>query len=260
VGRIELNAYHEAGGIVIEVVDDGKGLDKLRIRQKAIERGLVAEDQVLSDAEICDLIFLPGFSTAEKVTNISGRGVGMDVVRSNITALRGTVEVQTERGQGSRFIIRLPLTLAIIDGFLVGVGKASYVVPLEMVMECSRYRESGGSRDYINLRGEVLPTVNMREFFNVGGKHPVRENVVVVQSGKLRAGILVDRLLGELQIVIKPLATLFQNIRGISGSTILASGEVALILDVPALVRMARETEEHTLASRKAIPRPPLEG
>ena len=260
VGRVELNAYHEAGGIVIEVVDDGKGLDKQRIRQKAIERGLVAEDQVLSDAEICDLIFLPGFSTAEKVTNISGRGVGMDVVRSNITALRGTVEVQTERGQGSRFIIRLPLTLAIIDGFLVGVGKASYVVPLEMVMECSRYRESGGSRDYINLRGEVLPTVNMREFFNVGGKHPARENVVVVQSGKLRAGILVDRLLGELQIVIKPLATMFQNIRGISGSTILASGEVALILDVPALVRMARETEEYTITSRKAIPRPPLEG
>ena len=260
IGRIELNAYHEAGGIVIEVADDGKGLDKARILQKAIERGLVQDGQVLSNTEICDLIFLPGFSTAEKITNISGRGVGMDVVRSNIAALRGSIEVHTEKGQGSRFVIRLPLTMAIIDGFQVAVGKGTYVIPLETVMECTRFRPTGSGRDYVNLRGEVLPTINMRQFFNVGGTPPARENVVVVQSGKLRAGLIVDKLLGELQTVIKPLSSMFQTAPGITGSTILASGEVALILDIPTLVKRARDSEERFIADRKEPPRPPLAG
>ena len=243
-GRVELNAFHDSGSIVIEVVDDGGGLNKERIEAKALEKGLLQAGQSLSETEIVNLIFEPGFSTVEKVTNLSGRGVGMDVVKKNITALRGTVEVKTERGVGSRFTIRLPLTLAIIDGFLTGVGKASYVIPLDMVIECIELANASADRDYLNLRGEVLPFVRLRELFEVPGHKPARENVVVVQYAGQKAGIVVDQLLGEFQTVIKPLGTLFRNMRGIGGSTILGSGEVALILDVQALVSRCARSEE----------------
>jgi two-component system chemotaxis sensor kinase CheA len=248
-GRVELNAFHDSGSIVIEVVDDGGGLNKDRIQAKAIEKGVIQPDETLSDQEVINLIFEPGFSTVEKVTNLSGRGVGMDVVRKNITALRGTVDVKTEPGAGSRFTIRLPLTLAIIDGFLTGVGKASYVIPLDMVIECIELAGTSGERDYINLRGEVLPFVRLRELFDVRGERPTRENVVVVQYAGQKAGIVVDQLLGEFQTVIKPLGTLFRNMRGIGGSTILGSGEVALILDVQALVSRSANTEEQLARS-----------
>jgi two-component system chemotaxis sensor kinase CheA len=168
----------------------------------------------------------------------------MDVVRKNITALRGSVDVKTEMGAGSRFTIRLPLTLAIIDGFLTGVGKASYVIPLDMVVECIELADTSTERDYINLRGEVLPFVRLRELFEVSGKQPARENIVVVQYAGQKAGIVVDQLLGEFQTVIKPLGTLFRNMRGIGGSTILGTGEVALILDVQALVSQCAAAEE----------------
>ena len=243
-GRVELNAYHDSGSIVIQVVDDGGGLNKDRIQAKAIEKGIIQPGDTLSDQEVLNLIFEPGFSTVEKVTNLSGRGVGMDVVRKNITALRGMVHVETEPGAGSRFTIRLPLTLAIIDGFLTGVGKASYVIPLDMVIECIELAGTSGERDYINLRGEVLPFVRLRELFEVTGERPTRENVVVVQYAGQKAGIVVDQLLGEFQTVIKPLGTLFRNMRGIGGSTILGSGEVALILDVQALVSRCANAEE----------------
>jgi two-component system chemotaxis sensor kinase CheA len=243
-GRVELNAFHDSGSIVIEVVDDGGGLNKERIEAKALEKGIIQPGQSLSDAEIVNLIFEAGFSTVEKVTNLSGRGVGMDVVRKNITALRGTVHVDTEQGVGSRFTIRLPLTLAIIDGFLTGVGKASYVIPLDMVVECIELAGTSEERDYLNLRGEVLPFVRLRELFEANGQKPVRENVVVVQYAGQKAGIVVDQLLGEFQTVIKPLGTLFRNMRGIGGSTILGSGEVALILDVQALVSRCAKAEE----------------
>jgi two-component system chemotaxis sensor kinase CheA len=249
-GRVELNAYHDSGSIVIEVVDDGGGLNKDRIHAKAVEKGLIQQDDTLSDQEVVNLIFEAGFSTVEKITNLSGRGVGMDVVRKNITALRGTVDVKTELGAGSRFTIRLPLTLAIIDGFLTGVGKASYVIPLDMVVECIELANTSADRDYINLRGEVLPFVRLRELFEVPGTQPPRENVVVVQYAGQKAGIVVDQLLGEFQTVIKPLGTLFRNMRGIGGSTILGSGEVALILDVQALVSRSARGEEQ--ASRGA--------
>jgi two-component system chemotaxis sensor kinase CheA len=243
-GRVDLNAFHDSGSIVIEVVDDGGGLNKDRIAAKALEKGLLQEGQTLSDQEIVNLIFEPGFSTVEKVTNLSGRGVGMDVVRKNITALRGSVDVKTELGSGSRFTIRLPLTLAIIDGFLTSVGKSSYVIPLDMVVECIELRDTTENRDYLNLRGEVLPFVRLRQMFEIPGPQPTRENIVVVQYAGHKAGIVVDQLLGEFQTVIKPLGTLFRNVRGIGGSTILGSGEVALILDVQALVsRSAREEE-----------------
>ena len=243
-GRVELNAYHDSGSIVIEVVDDGGGLNKAKIEAKAIEKGVIQAGQSLSDEEVVNLIFEAGFSTVEKVTNLSGRGVGMDVVRKNITALRGSVDVKTQLGEGSRFTIRLPLTLAIIDGFLTGVGKSSYVIPLDMVVECIELGNTSIDRDYLNLRGEVLPFVRLREMFEVPGNQPQRENVVVVQYAGRKAGIVVDQLLGEFQTVIKPLGTLFRNMRGIGGSTILGSGEVALILDVQALVSRCARSEE----------------
>ena len=246
-GRVELNAFHDSGSIVIEVVDDGGGLPKDKIRAKAIEKGLISESQTLSDQEIANLIFEAGFSTAEKVTNLSGRGVGMDVVRRNIQALRGTVEVSSQEGIGSRFTIRLPLTLAIIDGFLVGVDQASFVVPLEMVVECMELQEASVDRNYLNLRGEVLPFVRLRELFEVTTVQPVRENVVVVKAGGRKAGIVVDVLQGEFQTVIKPLGAIFRHLRGISGSTILGSGDVALILDVQALTTTAAQRESETL-------------
>jgi two-component system chemotaxis sensor kinase CheA len=246
-GRVELNAYHDSGSIVIEVSDDGGGLPKEKIRAKAIEKGLISASQVLSDQEIANLIFEPGFSTADKVTNLSGRGVGMDVVKKNIQALRGTAEIQSEEGVGSRVTIRLPLTLAIIDGFLVGVDRAAYVIPLEMVVECLELQEIAVDRNYLNLRGEVLPFVRLRELFEVPGERPKRENVVVVKSGSQKAGIVIDVLHGEFQTVIKPLASIFRHLRGIAGSTILGTGEVALILDVQALAQLASNFEEQQL-------------
>jgi len=246
-GTLRLNAYHDAGSIVIEVSDDGGGLNKDRIVKKAIERGLIAEGHALTDKEIHNLIFEPGFSTADTVSNLSGRGVGMDVVRRNIMALRGTVDLDSVEGQGSTVRIRLPLTLAIIDGFLVGVGNAVYVIPLDMVVECielgAEDRDSGDKR-YLNLRGEVLPYRRLREHFEVECEPVRRENIVVVRYGDQKAGLVVDKLMGEYQTVIKPLGKVLQRIRGIGGFTILGSGEVALILDVPGLMRQVVTGEE----------------
>jgi len=252
-GTVRLNAYHESGSIVIEVSDDGGGLNRERILKKAIAKGLLSPGQNLSDQEIYMLIFEAGFSTAEQVTNLSGRGVGMDVVRRNIEALRGTCELDSEEGQGSTVRIRLPLTLAIIDGFLMGVGSASYVVPLDMVKECVELsdedRQKSKEHHYINLRGEVLPFVRLRERFREQGQAGRRENVVVVQYASQKAGLVVDELMGEFQAVIKPLCNLFGNLKGISGSTILGSGEVALILDVPSLIQQAVNAETQMAAA-----------
>ncbi|HUX31797.1 MAG TPA: chemotaxis protein CheA [Thiobacillus sp.] len=248
-GTLRLNAYHDSGSIVIEVADDGGGLKKERILKKAIERGIVSPGQSLSDNEIYNLIFEAGFSTADQVTNLSGRGVGMDVVKRNIQALRGTVGIESMEGQGTTVRIRLPLTLAIIDGFLVGVGKSAFVVPLDMVLECIELsdadRRAADTRNYVNLRGEVLPFVRLRDQFEVNAAAGKRENIVVVQYGGQKAGFVVDELMGEFQTVIKPLGSVFRHLRGISGSTILGTGEVALILDVPALVQLGVTQDEH---------------
>jgi two-component system, chemotaxis family, sensor kinase CheA len=254
-GRLELNAYHDSGSIVIEVVDDGGGLPRDKILQKAIDKGLVQPGQQLSDQEIVNLIWEPGFSTAEHVTNISGRGVGMDVVRRNIQSLRGSCEVASVEGEGTTFTIRLPLTLAIIDGFLVGVGKAAYVIPLDMVIECIELNEMSADRDFLNLRGEVLPFVRLRDMFEIEGGRPARENIVVVQFAGHKAGIVVDQLMGEFQTVIKPLSSIFRHLRGIGGSTILGTGEVALILDVQALVQRNVRQEEREMNANNAVPR-----
>ncbi len=237
-GTLQLNAYHESGGIVIEVVDDGGGLNRERILAKARDKGLIQDGDHLADRDVWNLIFEPGFSTAEQVSNLSGRGVGMDVVRRNIEALRGTVEIESREGAGSTFRIRLPLTLAIIDGFLMGVADSHYVVPLDMVLECVELNactDRNEGCDYLNLRGEVLPLLRVKDHFSLKGRASRRENVVVVTAAGRKAGLVVDELKGEFQAVIKPLGNLFQRVRGISGSTILGSGEVALVLDVPAL-------------------------
>jgi two-component system, chemotaxis family, sensor kinase CheA len=249
-GRVELNAFHDSGSIVIEVVDDGGGLNAEKIQAKALERGLIQPGQTLSEQEIVNLVFEAGFSTADQVSNLSGRGVGMDVVKRNIQALRGTVDIKTEFGAGSRVVIRLPLTLAIIDGFLTAVGEAAYVIPLDSVVECLELRDDDTRGHMLNLRGEVLPFIRLREFFGVEGDEPQRENVVVIAAGGHKAGIVVDQLLGEFQTVIKPLGSLFRHLHGIGGSTILGTGEVALILDVQALTRLAGQAEERRNQSR----------
>jgi two-component system chemotaxis sensor kinase CheA len=254
-GTLQLNAYHDSGSIVIEVADDGGGLCRDKILKKAIERGLVNEGDNLSDKEILNLIFEPGFSTADQISNLSGRGVGMDVVRRNIVALRGSVDLDSEEGKGTIIRIRLPLTLAIIDGFLVKVGNASFVIPLDLVVECIELsqedRRAASERNYISLRGQVLPYLNLREIFDVDGDRARRENLVVVQYGGCRVGLVVDVLLGEIQTVIKPLGRMFSQVNGIGGSTILGNGTVALILDVPALARQVSAEAERAMAEAR---------
>jgi len=237
-GTVKLDAYHDSGSIVIAVSDDGGGLRRDKILAKAIERGLVEPGHNLADEDVYKLIFEPGFSTADQVSNLSGRGVGMDVVKRNITALRGSVGVHSEEGRGTTVTVRLPLTLAIIDGFLVEVGRSVFAIPLDMIEECVAYSAEAG-HDYTDLRGEVLPLIRLRTLFEVEGSAVRRENIVVVRHGGQKAGLVVDTLLGEFQTVIKPLGKMFSRVRCISGSTILGSGDVALILDIPALVQEA---------------------
>ncbi|WP_369980472.1 chemotaxis protein CheA [Xanthomonas bundabergensis] len=234
-GTVRLNAFHDSGSIVIQISDDGGGLNRERILAKALERGLIEPGRSLSDREVFALIFEPGFSTAEKVTNLSGRGVGMDVVKRNITALRGSVDIASQQDVGTTISVRLPLTLAIINGFQVGVGKSVFVVPLDVVEECVEFAPNYQS-DYIDLRGGVLPYVRLRSLFGIAGAPPARESIVVIRQGAQRFGLVVDTLLGEWQTVIKPLAKVFAGVKGISGSSILGSGGVALILDVPSLL------------------------
>lgn len=252
-GTVQLNAYHESGSIVIEVSDDGGGLNRERILQKAQAQRLVGEDTELSDSEVNQLIFEAGFSTADAVSNISGRGVGMDVVRRNIEALRGTIEIESQQMVGTTIRIRLPLTLAIIDGFMMRVGDGVYVVPLDIVEECLELNEGHNlnqdDRSYINLRGEVLPFIRLGDHFRKSSVKVKRENIVVVKYGSLKAGLVVDELMGEFQTVIKPLGSLFDRLPGISGSTILGSGEVALILDAPSLISLAMERDNKIILS-----------
>lgn len=244
-GTLTLNAYHDSGHIVLQILDDGAGLNAGRIRAKAEAIGLVRPDQVLTDAEVWQLIFAPGLTTKDQANNLSGRGVGMDVVRRNIEALRGQIDIHSELGAGTCITIHLPLTLAIIDGFMVGAQQERYVIPLAMVEECLEMNAQDWAVDEehhcINLRGEVLPYLRLANFLNIPQvtQAPLRETLVVVRVGTHRAGFVVDELYGELQTVIKPLGRLFQHFKGISGSTVLGTGEVALILDVQGLIQSA---------------------
>ncbi len=258
-GTLALHAYHEAGQIVIEVSDDGQGLNRERILAKAIERGLVRADQNLSSAEIDQLICAPGFSTKEQVTDLSGRGVGMDVVKRSIESLRGQMNLASDTGRGMTTQIRLPLTLAIIDGFLTDVGGVNYVLPLSIVSECidvppdcQKYpdRVTG----YFNLRGEVLPFLDVGRFYRQAESTSTRRSLVIARDGHTRIGLIVDQLLGEHQTVIKPLSGMFRHLRAIAGSTILGSGDVALVLDVPALTDYAVRHGGARAAARKSPP------
>ncbi|WDU65188.1 chemotaxis protein CheA [Pseudomonas poae] len=245
-GNLQLNAYHDSGMIVLEISDDGRGLNTARIREKAVGKGMIEADAALSDPAIHLLIFEAGFSTAEQVSDLSGRGVGMDVVRSAIEQLRGSIEIESQQGAGCTFRIRLPLTLAIIDGFHVGVGQDSFVIPLDMVTECMEASDALLSNPcgYLNLRGTPLPCIALDKHFGLPASTARRRNIVVVSQGRQQAGLIVDHLLGELQTVIKPLGQMFRHLRGISGSTILGSGQVALILDVPSLFRQLQAPAE----------------
>jgi two-component system, chemotaxis family, sensor kinase CheA len=241
-GKIVLQAFHDSGNIVVQISDDGAGLDHERILAHARSKGIVPDGARLTEAEIHNLIFQPGFSTADRVSELSGRGVGLDVVRRNVNALSGAIQLESRKGQGTTFTIRLPLTLAIIDGFAVKVGTETYVIPLSSVQECLELpaeKHSSEEGGVINLRGEALPYVRLRDLFECGGNAPPREKIIVVEYHGGRVGLAADELLGEQQAVIKPLGRLFQGIPGVSGSTILGNGRVALIMDVPALCEEA---------------------
>ena len=240
-GLVTVKAIHDGATIVIEVGDDGAGLDRERIIEIARKKELALEPEKMSDHDIFQLIFEAGFSTASKVSDMSGRGVGMDVVRRNVQALRGNVYIDSERDKGSTVHITLPLTLAIIDGFAVGVGKETYVIPTDQVLECvelsSEDRNSPYGTGVMQLRGEPVPFLQLRDHFQLPGARAARQNTVIVQHQGKRAGLAVDTLHGSSQTVIKPLAHLFKDVPGVSGSAILGTGRVALILDVPALLR-----------------------
>jgi two-component system chemotaxis sensor kinase CheA len=244
-GTVHLDACHRGGNIAVEVSDDGGGLDKDRILAKARDRGLVGPNDVLTDAQIYELIFLPGFSTAEKTTDVSGRGVGMDVVRRNIKELGGKIELRSELGKGSKTIITLPLTLAIVDGQSVAVGSETYIVPLISIVESMQLKAENVSRlsglgEVFSFRGYYLPIVRLYELFGVEPRTKVLdEGLVVVAEGEghQRIGLFVDDLLGQQQVVIKSLEANYGHVEGVSGATILGDGSVALILDIPGLIR-----------------------
>ena len=245
-GTIELNAYHQGGNIVIEIKDDGRGMDKDKLLGKAIERGLVGEDDLLSDQQIYELIFMPGFSTAEVVSDVSGRGVGMDVVRRNIQELGGSVEIDSELGKGTTITIRLPLTLAILDGQTVTVGGENYIIPIISIIESLQIKPEmvsrvGGQGETFKLRDEYIPIIKLHEIFGFDPDEAVRLEdglLVVVEAEGEHVGLFVDDLLGQQQVVIKSLEANYKKIEGFSGATILGDGSVALILDMPGILKL----------------------
>jgi two-component system chemotaxis sensor kinase CheA len=244
-GTIKLTARHDAGNIVIGIHDDGGGLDVERIRKKAVANGILEEGIHLSRQELFQLIFHPGLSTAEQVTNLSGRGVGMDVVKRNIEALQGGIEIESELGVGTSFSIRLPLTLAIIDGFHVTAGHIDFIVPKNTILECIDLNSLPHlhGQHCVNLRGDQVPYIRLRDIFSLQANDHSREKILVVQFGDKRAGIVVDELHGEIQTVVKPMGPIFQALKGIGGSSLLGTGAVSLILDVQQLIGFAISRE-----------------
>ena len=252
-GTIHLNAFHRGGNIIIEVSDDGKGLDKDKLRAKALEKGLIEEHTILTDKQTYDLIFMPGFSTADQVSDVSGRGVGMDVVNKNIQGLGGSVNIASKLGIGTTIAIHLPLTLAILDGQSVVVGDEIYIVPLVSIIESISLSPDtislvAGKGEAFKLRDEYLPIIRMHEIFQVESPKSTEltEGMLVVVEGQgVRCGLFVDGLLGQYQVVIKSLEANYRKIEGISGATILGDGSVALILDIPGLNRLSQSPKQH---------------
>jgi two-component system chemotaxis sensor kinase CheA len=247
VGHVELRAFHQAGNIVIEIEDDGKGLDKDRILKKAIDNGVVDPGQGLPDEEVFKLIFHPGLSTAEKVTSVSGRGVGMDVVKKNIESLRGKIEISSTPGQGTTFTIRLPLTLAVIDGQVVSIGDQRYIIPINSIVRSLRptarqISSVQGRGEMILERGELIPLVRLYRFLDAvpTEEDPTQALVVVVEEDGRKCCLLVDDLLAQQQVVIKNLGDALGRVQGVSGGAIMGDGKVCLILDIPGLVALAQ--------------------
>ena len=246
-GTIELGARYSGAEVLITVRDDGRGLNAQKIREKAISKGLMTEKDDLSDSEIYRMIFQPGFSTVDKVTELSGRGVGMDVVMRTIASLRGEIDLASELGQGTTLTLRLPLTLAIIDGMLIDVGGERYTIPLAAVEECVElpavHAVGNGGSSYLNLRGELVPFLRPRHLFEIDSAPPDFQKVVVVSSAGGRVGLVVDRIIGNYQTVIKQLSQFHADLKFFSGATILSDGTVALILDATQLVALGRDVE-----------------
>jgi two-component system, chemotaxis family, sensor kinase CheA len=255
-GTVRLSAVYSGAEVAISVSDDGAGLDAARIRAKAEENGLITPETKLTDAELYNLIFAPGFSTAKEVTSLSGRGVGMDVVKRTIDGLRGTIEVATRPGQGSTMTLRLPLTLAIIDGMLVRVGNGRYTIPLAAVEECVELPENAAShargRNFLDIRGALVPYLRLREVFGTTAPQELHQKVVIVSSGEGRVGLVVDQIIGNNQTVIKQLSKLHSSIKSFSGATILGDGTVALILDTAHLVASGQTYVDRNLQGKAA--------
>jgi two-component system, chemotaxis family, sensor kinase CheA len=253
VGQVTLSAHQTGSEVVITIKDDGRGIDRARVRAKAEANGLIQPGQSLSDQELLQQIFQPGFSTAEKVTNLSGRGVGMDVVKKTIEALRGSIDVKSDEGSGSEIALRIPLTLAIIDGLLVRVGSGNYVIPLSAVEECLELsidedlRSRG--RSFISLRDDLVPFLRLRELFRTGSQPDQYQKVVVISTGRERVGLVVDQIIGDHQTVIKSMSKLHDQVSSFSGATILGDGNVALILDVAHLIAAGQQQEAQMRAA-----------
>lgn len=246
-GKINLAARHAGGEVIISITDDGAGIDRARVRAKAEAQGLIVPGAQIGDQDLLQMIFQPGFSTAQAVTNLSGRGVGMDVVKRTVEALRGSIDLSSEPGAGSHVSLRIPLTLAIIDGLLVRVGTGRYVIPLSAVEECIELpveqdlRSRG--RSFISLRDTLVPFIRLRELFQTGTQPDQYQKIVVVSTGSERVGLVVDQIIGDHQTVIKAMSKLHEDVAMFSGATILGDGSVALILDIPHLVATGQMTE-----------------
>jgi two-component system chemotaxis sensor kinase CheA len=252
-GRITLSARQAGAEVIITVGDDGRGIDVERVRAKAEKNGLIPAGTSPSEAEVLQFLFQPGFSTVEKVTSLSGRGVGMDVVKRTADALRGTIDIANRPGKGAEIALRIPLTLAIIEGLLVRVGGARYVIPLSSVEECVELsieqdlRSQG--RSFLTLRDQLVPYIRLRQLFATGTEADRYQKIVVVSTGSERVGLVVDQILGDHQTVIKPLSRFHTGIETFSGATILGDGGVALILDVPHLVAAGQQQEDRLRAA-----------
>jgi two-component system chemotaxis sensor kinase CheA len=249
-GTVRLEAEHSGANVLIRIGDDGAGLDGEAIRNKAIEKGLVAPEAMLSEKELFSLILMPGFSTARQVTNVSGRGVGMDVVKRGIDALQGTIDISSSMGAGTTISLKLPLTLAIIDGLLVRIGVSHYIMPLSAIEECVELTrkdvDAAHGKHLAEIRGEIVPYIRLRDQFAIHGDIPEIEQIVTARIDGQRIGFVVDEVVGEHQTVIKSLGRIYRAVEDVSGATILGDGRVALILDLPKLVAKAESAEKHT--------------
>jgi two-component system, chemotaxis family, sensor kinase CheA len=246
---IHLSARHSGASVLVSVRDDGRGIDSEAVRRRAVERELIAAEAELTESQIFALIFQPGFSTAQQVTDVSGRGVGMDVVRQRVESLRGAVEVTSKPGQGTCVTLRLPLTMAIIDGLLVAVGGACFVLPLASTLECIELTRADAARangkHIANVRGEIVPYIRLREHFHMRSSPPEIEQIMLVETDEGRCGFVVDQVLGNCQTVIKSLGRIYRQVQTVSGATILGNGTVALILDPERLIQEAVRAERH---------------